>query len=213
MSYVAVRREEEKERRRADMVDAAEELYADVGWDAVTMDRVAKSARLSRALLYVYFRDKNDLLHAITERALLELRERFVTAAAANAEGIDQVTAIGRAYVHFQQEKPYRFDACSRFHAHQAAGQPAEDACAAAGDAVMAVIVKSLLQGQADGSIRKDIGNPAQVCVMLWAFTHGLIQIGINKSTEIARQGVNVPQLMEGSFEMLRYMLATKPGR
>jgi TetR/AcrR family transcriptional regulator len=74
MSYVAVRREEEKERRRAEMVDAAEALYAKVGWDAVTMDRVAKSARLSRALLYVYFRDKNDLLHAITERALHYLR-------------------------------------------------------------------------------------------------------------------------------------------
>lgn len=208
MSYLAERREEEKERRRAEMVDAAEELYAEVGWDAVTMERVAKSARLSRALLYVYFRDKNDLLHAITERALLELRERFVAAAAAHPLGIDQVQAIGRAYVRFQQEKPYRFDACSRFHAHQAAGQPAEDACAAAGDAVMEVIVKALLQGQADGSIRKDIGNPAQVCVMLWAFTHGLIQIGTNKTQEIARQGVEVPQLMEGSFAMLRYMLA-----
>ena len=85
--------------------------------------------------------------------------------------------AIGRAYVQFQQEMPYRFDACSRFHAHQAEGYPAEDACAAAGDAVIAVIVQSLQQGQSDGTIRKDIGHPVQVCVMLWAFTHGLIQI------------------------------------
>ena len=212
MSYVAVRREEEKERRRAEMVDAAEELYADVGWDAVTMDRVAKSARLSRALLYVYFRDKNDLLHAITERALIELRERFVEAAGAHAKGIDKVQAIGRAYVLFQQEKPYRFDACTRFHAHQAAGQPAEQACAAAGDAVIKVIVEALMQGQADGTIRKDLGSPVQVCIMLWAFTHGLIQIATNKTVEIARQGVDVPQLMEGSFAMLRYMLAEKVG-
>jgi AcrR family transcriptional regulator len=212
MSYVAVRREEEKERRRAEMVDAAEELYADVGWDDVTMDRVAKSARLSRALLYVYFRDKNDLLHAITERALIELRERFVEAARTNTKGIDKVQAIGRAYVLFQQEKPYRFDACTRFHAHQAAGQPAEQACAAAGDAVIKVIVEALIQGQADGTIRKDLGSPVQVCIMLWAFTHGLIQIATNKTVEIARQGVDVPQLMEGSFAMLRYMLAEKVG-
>jgi AcrR family transcriptional regulator len=212
MSYVAVRREEEKERRRAEMVDAAEELYADVGWDAVTMDRVAKSARLSRALLYVYFRDKNDLLHAITERALIELRERFVAAAGMHKTGIDKVQAIGRAYVLFQQEKPYRFDACTRFHAHQAAGQPAEEACAAAGDAVIQVIVQALMQGQADGTIRKDLGSPVQVCIMLWAFTHGLIQIATNKTVEIARQGVDVPQLMEGSFAMLRYMLAAKVG-
>jgi AcrR family transcriptional regulator len=211
MSYVALRREEEKERRRAEMVDAAEDLYAKLGWDAVTMDRVARSARLSRALIYVYFRDKNDLLHVITERALAELRERFVAAAAAHPLGIDKVQAIGRAYVQFQQDMPYRFDACSRFHAHQAAGNPAEDACAAAGDAVIAVIVEALRQGQADGSIRKDLGPPVQVCVMLWAFTHGLIQIGTNKREEIARQGVAVPQLMEDSFAMLRYMLAAKP--
>jgi AcrR family transcriptional regulator len=211
MSYVAVRREEEKERRRAEMVDAAEALYAEFGWDAVTMDRVARSARLSRALLYVYFRDKNDLLHAITERALIELRERFIAVAGTQRLGIDQVQSIGRAYVLFQQEKPYRFDACTRFHAHQAAGQPAEQACAAAGDAVIAVIVQALVQGQTDGSIRKDLGNPVQVCVMLWAFTHGLIQIATNKTVEIARQGVDIPQLVEGSFSMLRYMLAAKP--
>ncbi|MBM4219383.1 MAG: TetR/AcrR family transcriptional regulator [Gammaproteobacteria bacterium] len=212
MSYVALRREEEKERRRAEMVDAAEALYAKVGWDAVTMDRVAKSARLSRALLYVYFRDKNDLLHAITERALHDLRERFIAAAAAHPKGIDKVEAIGRSYVQFQQEKPYRFDACARFHAHQAEGYPAEDACAAAGDAVMAVIVGTLREGQADGSIRQDIGDPMQVCVMLWAFTHGLIQIATNKTVEIARQGVAIPQLMDGSFAMLRYLLSGKSG-
>jgi len=208
MSSLALRREEEKERRRADIVDAAERLYAEVGWDEVTMDSVAKSARLSRALIYVYFHDKSDLLHAITERSLIELRERFVAAVAGQAKGIDKVEAIGRAYVLFQQEKPYSFDACSRFHAHQAEGQATEAACAEAGDAVMAVIVKALIEGQADGSIRKDVGNPAQACVMLWAFTHGLIQIGSNKAQEIARQGVEVSQLMEGSFAMIRYMLA-----
>lgn len=213
MSYVALRREEEKGKRRTEMVDAAEKLYAQLGWDAVTMDRVAKGARLSRALLYVYFRDKDDLLLAIAERSLLDLRDRFIAAAAAHQRGLDKVQAIGHAYVLFQQQKPWSFDACSRFHAHQAAGQPAETACAKAGDAVIGVIVQALLQGQGDGSIRKDLGPPAQVCVMLWAFTHGLIQIGTNKAQEIARQGVEFPQLMEGSFAMLRYMLAAEPGR
>ena len=58
MSYIAERRVEEKERRRGEIADAAERLYADKGWEAVTMDQVAKSARLARALVYVYFRDK-----------------------------------------------------------------------------------------------------------------------------------------------------------
>ena len=213
MSYVAVRREEEKERRRAEIVDAAERLYAEVGWDAVTMDNVAKRARLSRALIYVYFQDKNALLLAITERSLIELRQRFEAAVTKDAKGIDKVQAIGHSYVQFQKEKPYSFDACSRFHAHEAAGEPGEDGCAKAGDAVMAVIVKALVDGAADGSIRKDLGHPGQVAVMLWAFTHGLIQIANNKEQEIARQGVKVEELMDDSFAKIRYMLAAPERR
>ena len=45
MSYIAERRQEEKERRRAEIIDAAEAVAATVGWDAMTMDRVARKAR------------------------------------------------------------------------------------------------------------------------------------------------------------------------
>ena len=65
MSYIAERRQEEKDRRRIEIVEAAEDLYRELGWDAVTMDSVAKRARLSRALVYVYFKDKRDLHFAI----------------------------------------------------------------------------------------------------------------------------------------------------
>ena len=48
MSYIAERRLEEKERRRTEIIDAAEAVAATVGWDAMTMDQVARKARLSR---------------------------------------------------------------------------------------------------------------------------------------------------------------------
>jgi TetR/AcrR family transcriptional regulator len=210
MSYIAERREEEKERRRLEIIEAAETLYAGKGWDAVTMDHVARVARLSRALLYVYFKDKEDLLFAITSRALAELRHRFERAAAAHKLGIDQVAAMGRAYSLFQQEKPFQFDACSRYHAHQAhVGQPNELACTAAGDSVVAVMVAALERGIADRSIRADIGDPLKVCFMLWAFSHGLIQLAASKSQEIGSRGIEVGELMEEGRAMLRYMLAT----
>ena len=209
MSYIAERRVEEKERRRIEIIEAAEALYAEKGWDAVTMDAVARSARLSRALIYVYFRDKEDLLLAIAERALDVLRQRIADATQKHALAIDQIEGMGRAYVLFQQEKPFQFDACTRYHAHQTdVGAPTELACTAAGDALMADMVATLERGLSDGSIRKDLGDPIQVCVMLWAFTHGLIQIATNKSQEIARHGVAVPKLMEDAYAMLRRMLA-----
>src|ERR1700681_4199351 len=136
MSYIAERREEEKERRRSEILVAAETLYAKKGWDAVTVDQVARSARLSRALVYVYFRDKEELLFAIGERAMRLVRNRFIEAAAGHVLGMDQVEAIGRAYMGYAYEFPHYFDFCSRFQSHSVATDPSsnEGACKLWGD-------------------------------------------------------------------------------
>ena len=70
MNYIAERRQEEKERRRTEILDAAEQVTGSLGWDELTMDQVARRARLSRALLYVYFKDKTDLMYALCERSM-----------------------------------------------------------------------------------------------------------------------------------------------
>src|SRR5215813_9259499 len=105
MSYIAERRQEEKERRRAEILDAAEAVTASEGWDAMTMDQVARKARLSRALVYVYFKDKTDLMFGVGERALAALRQRFDTAIAQHSRGLDQLQAIGHAYIVFSREQ------------------------------------------------------------------------------------------------------------
>src|SRR5271154_1222226 len=149
MSYIAERREEEKERRRAEILDAAEALYIKKGWDALTVDQVARSARLSRALVYVYFRDKEELLFAIGERAMRLLRDRFTAAAAEHTLGMDQVEAIGRAYMAYAYEFPHYFDFCSRFQAHSVALDPGshEGACRVSGDEAIGTVVQAIQSG------------------------------------------------------------------
>lgn len=206
MSYIAERRVEEKERRRAEIVDAAEQLYAKRGWDSVTMDQVAKAARLSRALLYVYFRDRDELQFAIGERALTVLRERFAEAVAQHARGLDQIEAIGRAYMAYANEFPHYFDCCARFQAHAMSTTPGsnEGACAVAGDAAISVVVAAIRTGIADGSVRADIGDPMLFAVTLWAFTHGVIQLAMAKGSDLARLGIAIPDFSEYALSLLR---------
>ena len=205
MSYITERRQEERDRRRAEIVDAAEALYAESGWDAITMDQVARQARLSRALLYVYFRDKGDLHFALVERSLDELRRRFERARAGCARGIDEVEAIGHAYLEFSRQLPHYYDACSRFQAHQREGGDVpqnELACIQAGHRVHEVIVESLNRGIADGSVRADIGNPYVTALSLWAFTHGLIQIATTKGSQLEHEGVPRQQLIDHAVDL-----------
>ncbi len=157
MNYIAERRLEEKERRRAEIVDAAEAAGREVGLDALTMDDVARRARLSRALLYVYFQDRSDLMFGLAERAMTMLHARFVEAAERHRTGLDQVSAMGRAYVAFSQEFPVLFDALARCELQSSEptqGSPSEQACALGGDRLQARLVASLETGVRDGSIR-----------------------------------------------------------
>jgi AcrR family transcriptional regulator len=207
MSYIAERRQEEKDRRRIEIVEAAEDLYRELGWDAVTMDSVARRARLSRALVYVYFKDKQDLHFAIALRALEMLRQRFEEASNRAKTGVEKVEGIGRAYMAYAQEFPHFFDACARLelHAPDAADvRPQEGACAQCGKGVHEVVVAALATGQRDGTIRKDLGDLAVTSRVLWGFTHGLIQIAITKGQPLAQEGISVAQLTQHALWLIR---------
>ena len=213
MSYIAERRLQEKERRRAEILDAAEALYAKGGWDFLTVDQVARGARLSRALVYVYFKDKQDILFGIGERAMGTLRDRFIAASAAEKLGIEKVEAIGRSYMAYAFEFPHYFDFCSRFHAHSSAPDPGSNdlACQAAGDEVIQAVVQAIECGIRDGSIRSSIGDPIMLAVSLWSFTHGLIQLAMAKGNELARYQIGIPELSNYGFGLLRLVAQSPP--
>jgi len=208
MSYIAERRVEEKERRRGEILDAAETLYAKEGWDSVTVDQVARGARLSRALVYVYFKDKQELLFAVGERAMRLLRDRFIAASAAKTLGIEKIEAIGRAYMAYAFEFPHYFDFCSRFHAHSVSPDASSHdlACMAAGDQAIGAVVQAIECGIRDRSIRSNIGDPTMLAVSLWAFSHGLIQLAMAKGTDMARLGIGIPELSNYGFGLLRQL-------
>jgi AcrR family transcriptional regulator len=206
MSYIAARRVEEKERRRGEILDAAEALYAKEGWESITVDQVARGARLSRALVYVYFKDKQELLFAIGERAMSLLLARFIAASAAKTTGIEKVEAIGRAYMAYAFEFPHYFDFCARFQALSVAADAGSQdlACAALGDQVIGAVVEGIECGIRDRTIRPDIGDPKMLAVSLWAFSHGLIQLAMAKGTDLARLGIGIPELSNYGFGLLR---------
>jgi TetR/AcrR family transcriptional regulator len=213
MSYVIERRQEEKERRRAEILDAAEAVFAKAGVANAKMEDVARHARVSRALLYVYFPDKESLHFAISERALLLLKQRFSEAVARHKNGLDQIEALGRAYLAFSQEFPTYFAALSSFQAHKPEDidpDSIECRCILAGDQVHLVTSAAVRQGIADGSIRADVGDPHTVAIALWAFLFGVISLAQTKANMLARDGIQMQQLMEHAMVMCGRSLASK---
>lgn len=74
-------------RKQAAILDVAEAVFGIQGFQKTTMNDIAVAARVSRPLLYRYFRDKADLLNAVVERVLREWNEVLVAEAARNTPG------------------------------------------------------------------------------------------------------------------------------
>ena len=212
MEPIESRRLEEKERRREDILDAAEAVFAAKGFDDAKMDDIARAARVSRALLYIYFKDKRELQFALCLRGMDLLRQRFAEARGRNARGVDQIKAIGRAYIGFVQEFPVYFNAMARAEAQHTELEDADSVChrmMLAGRLVHAETITALHTGQKDGSLRSDLGDPLRVAMTLWGFTHGVAQLAVTKGEIFAHEGIALNAFINDAIDMATRSIAS----
>lgn len=213
-SHSRLRRDDEKERRRESIIDAAEIVFAKHGFDAAKMDDVARRARVSRALIYLYFKNKAELQFAVCKRALSILRDRLSAAADSVTRGYDKIAAIGRAYMAFATEFPLYFAALSRFEAQQPDRidpGSSERAVLDAGVAVHQVTIAALEAGARDGSIAK-IEHPMLVALTLWGYTHGSIQIAQTKAPFLKEVGVSPDEFLSHAIRLCLNSLEPRSG-
>ncbi len=95
------------ERLRAALMDAARELLLELGdQDRLSVRAVTARAGVSPNALYLHFADREELLSAVIIASYAELRSFLRTAVPQNAEPIEQLRALARAYLDFAAQRP-----------------------------------------------------------------------------------------------------------
>ena len=59
------------------IVQAAITTFSKYGYDKTRMDDIAKSAKIGKGTLYLYFKSKEELFYAISENSIKELKEQL----------------------------------------------------------------------------------------------------------------------------------------
>ena len=98
------------EERRAQVLDAALEAFAEHGLSGASTDEIARRAGISQPYLFRLFRTKKELFIASVERCFRETRETFEQAAE-GASGEQALEAIGKAYKELIRSNPNRLRA------------------------------------------------------------------------------------------------------
>lgn len=105
------RRRLSKEARRAQLIDAAETVFGDVGYSGATMEVVAAEAGVTRSLLYEHFDSIDEIYLECHSAAREEMERRLLDAAlAAGSDLQDQLRAGLFAYFDYVTEHPQCFE-------------------------------------------------------------------------------------------------------
>lgn len=67
------------------IIAAAERLFGERGYEAVTIREIAKEAGCSHTTIYIYFQDKEALLHALSMQPLEQLKQTLDRVAEADS--------------------------------------------------------------------------------------------------------------------------------
>lgn len=87
------------EERAGQILDFAARLIIDEGLTELSMERLGREAGISKALIYNYFPNRNELLRALLEREMEVLRERQLAQTLLATDFRDLVYRTTRTYV------------------------------------------------------------------------------------------------------------------
>ena len=177
------RRIREREEVRTLILDAARELFANEGYEAVTMRRIADKIEYSATAIYFHFKDKETLLNDLCQQDFYTLAQEFM-AIAETPDPIARLRATGQAYVRFAMNYPnhYRLMFMTPHPAVKHAedlvqpGNPQSDA--------YAFLLQILRDAIDQGRIRPDLHDLELLGQTIWAGVHGVASLHIAKCND-----------------------------
>ena len=178
------RRERERQELRTRILDAARELFAEQGYDAVTMRGIAERIEYSPTAIYFHFKDKEALLRELcdTDFATLALKFRNI---ASIADPIERLRQIGRVYTTFAIEYPNHYRLM--FMTPQPPGMTAADSRITKGNPeedAYAFLRATVAEAMAQGRFRTEYRDADLVSQMVWAGVHGAVSLHMCKCND-----------------------------
>lgn len=170
------RREQEKQDLRQAILAAAGELFLERGYEHFSMRQVAERIGYSATTIYLYFKDKDDLLFTVVDEGFLRFGQQLAAAAASTDDPAERLLALGRAYIQFglHNKLHYQLMFMQRcdFLMEQRPGeqQPRIDSFQILQQVVQQAIAAGVLRG----------GDVESYSDALWSITHGVVALAIS---------------------------------
>jgi len=176
------RRDRERQLLRQRILDAARELFATRGYEAVTMREIARRIEYSATALYSHFIDKETLVRELCKEDFAAFARAFLDQVAAGGDALERLVRAGFVYLGFAEEFPHHYrlmfmtphPPVNSTDVDLEKGNPEEDG--------YAFLKKIISEGVAAGRFKyTDVELISQT---MWAGVHGVTSLQIAKCND-----------------------------
>jgi AcrR family transcriptional regulator len=108
---VKERKARQKKFLRQEILDAASELFVKQGYENVSMRRIADKIEYSPTTIYLYFKDKAELLENVCHETFNRLIQRLSKILLQPGDPLDRLKRGLVAYIEFGLENPHHYRA------------------------------------------------------------------------------------------------------
>lgn len=210
------RKKEPPSVHRENIAAAASDLFMEKGIDATSMDDIAKAAGYSKATLYVYFENKEEIVGILVLGSMKKLYDCIDSALAAQESTKARYDLICKGLVQYQEEFPFYFEmALGKINVdfENRDYLPEEKETYLVGEKINEKLKDFLSEGMEKGDLRKDLEMMPAI-FHFWGMLSGIIRLAANKEAYIAKaMGLSKEQFLEYGFSMLYRSIAAKSWR
>lgn len=208
---MARRKKEPQSTHRKNIAMAAEKLFMEKGIENTSMNDISSASGYSKATLYVYFKNKEELVGVLVLESMQKLYNYISIAMESSSDTKERYDEICHALLKYQEEYPFYFKMVLEtinidFEATNYL--PEEKETFMVGEQINDLIADFLKSGIASGQIRPDI-EILPTIFSFWGMISGLVQIAANKEEYIGQQmGLSKEQFLFYGFETLYRSIA-----
>lgn len=202
------RKQEPPHVHRGNIAAAAQLLFMEKGMKATSMDEIAKAAGYSKATLYVYFKNKEEIIDVLVLESMQKLQSYLENGLAQPGSSREKYHFLCQGLVEYQREFPFYFQtALDTIYVDYEHLQQGQDAFLV-GESINRAIAEYLKSGMAAGEIRRDI-EIVPTLFAFWGMLSGLIQMAVSKEEYIGKAlGMRKESFLQNGFATLYRAIA-----
>lgn len=196
---IAERKQREKEDMRQLILDTAKRLFTERGYESVSIRNIAEVIEYSPATIYLYYKDKNELLHSLHLEGFRLMLSQMQGVAQVE-DPFERLAALSEVYIRFAHENPELYDLMFIMTAPMDYLSDGEKW--GMGEETFGFLVSIIAACQQQGRFQgKDAFQLAFYC---WSTVHGLVSLEIRQRTRVCKDDVLRGCLVE---EGLKYFI------